>query len=92
MPLTHEHQISLLKDILSNQQTDCCGSVAEYEQVERLIQSLLVNSDMSDHVKQVLTDIHNYTQTALQASDVVAHITSNHENLSQWVGEMNAYS
>ena len=41
MPLSHEHQISLIKDILNNQQTDCCGSVAEYEQVERLVKSLI---------------------------------------------------
>ncbi|MEH7583434.1 YtzH-like family protein, partial [Priestia megaterium] len=29
--------MNILKDILSNHQSDCCGTVAECEQVERLI-------------------------------------------------------
>ena len=32
MPLQYQDQVSLLKDILTNHQTDCCGSVSEYEQ------------------------------------------------------------
>lgn len=35
MPLNAEHQMNILKDILSNHQSDCCGTVAECEQVER---------------------------------------------------------
>jgi hypothetical protein len=92
VPLSHEHQISLLKDILSNQQTDCCGSVAEYEQVERLVKSLMVNINMNDDVKNILTEIYNYSHIGLSSKDLEAHITSHQENLSQWVGEINQFS
>ena len=51
MPLSHEHQMSLLKDILTNHQTDCCGSVSECEQVERLVKSLMINMDIDSNVK-----------------------------------------
>ena len=44
MPLQYQDQVNLIKDILTNQQTDCCGSVSEYEQLERLIKSLMVNN------------------------------------------------
>ena len=54
MPLSHEHQISLIKDILNNHQTDCCGSVAEYEQVERLVKSLYSQYEYNDEVKNTL--------------------------------------
>ena len=33
MPLQYQDQINLIKDILSNQQSDCCGSVSEYQQL-----------------------------------------------------------
>lgn len=92
MPLSHKDQISLLKDILSNQQTDCCGSVAEYEQVERLVKSLMVNKNIHDDVKPVLTEIYHYSHTGLSSNDLEAHILSHQENLSQWVEEINPFS
>lgn len=64
MPLSHEHQMSLLKDILTNHQSDCCGSVSECEQVERLVKSLMVNMDIDSNVKTILTEIYDYSQGA----------------------------
>jgi len=92
MPLSHEHQISLLKDILNNQQTDCCGSVAEYEQVERLVKSLMVNMNINDDVKNVLTEIYNYSHTGLSSKDLETHITSHQDNLTQWVEGIDQFS
>ena len=92
MPLSHEHQITLLKDILNNQQTDCCGSVAEYEQVERLVKSLMVNMNINDDIKTVLTEIYNYSQTGINTNNSEDHITTNQNNLSQWVNEMDSFS
>ena len=40
MPINQQHQLEVLKDILVNHQSDCCGTVSECEQLERLIQSL----------------------------------------------------
>lgn len=92
MPLSHENQISLLKDILNNQQTDCCGSVAEYEQVERLVKSLMVNMNINNNIKNVLTEIYDYSKTGISSNNFKAHITSNQDNLTQWVEEIDSYS
>lgn len=92
MPLSHEHQISLLKDILNNQQTDCCGSVAEYEQVERLVKSLMINMNINNDIKNVLTEIYDYSKTGISSNNFEAYITSNQDNLTQWVEEIDSFS
>ena len=61
MPLQYQDQVSLLKDILTNHQTDCCGSVSEYEQLERLIKSLLVNSNI---IKMLNLYLNKFIRTA----------------------------
>ena len=81
MPLQYQDQVSLLKDILTNHQTDCCGSVSEYEQLERLIKSLMVNSNISQEVKPVLEQIYSYSQGGINSSSVDHHIESNVESI-----------
>lgn len=89
MPLSHHDQISLLKDILINHQVDCCGSVAECEQLERLVKSLLINPNTNDTVKPVLQEVYTYSQNGQYTQHLDNHIESNQENLSQWVEQMN---
>ncbi|KMY51303.1 YtzH-like family protein [Peribacillus loiseleuriae] len=92
MPLSHEHQMTLLKDILSNHQTDCCGSISEYEQVERLVKSLLVNNGVNQNVKSILQDVYQYSQSGISTSDLDEHIQTHQDQLTQWVDGMNQYS
>ncbi|MFC7786996.1 YtzH-like family protein [Rossellomorea sp. GCM10028870] len=92
MPLNSQNQMQLLSDILSNHSTDCCGSVSECEQVERLVKSLMVNADIHENVKPVLQEIYQYSQSGISSPDLSNHITTNQENLSQWVTDMNSYS
>ncbi len=92
MPLSHSDQVTLLKDILNNHQTDCCGSVAECEQLERLVKSLLVNSQVDQNVKNILQEVYQYSQHGVQTADLDHHILSNQENLSQWVNDMGQFS
>ncbi|MGE7118588.1 YtzH-like family protein [Peribacillus sp. NPDC046944] len=92
MPLSHENQLHLLKDILYNQNTDCCGSVAEYEQVERLVKSLMVNADIDQNVKTILKEIYEYSQTGIGASDLEAHINSHQDDLSQWIDDIDQFN
>ncbi|MCM3767153.1 MULTISPECIES: YtzH-like family protein [Bacillaceae] len=92
MPLSHNDQVTLLKDILSNHQTDCCGSVAECEQLERLVKSLMVNTKVDQNVKSILQDVYSYSQTGAQTADLDQHILSNQENLSQWVNDIDQFS
>ena len=92
MPLNYHDQVNLLTDILTNQQTDCCGSVAECEQLERLVKSLMVNSNLDQNVKPVLQEIYDYSQNGKNTSDLDEHILSNQENLSSWVNNIGSFS
>lgn len=92
MPLSHQDQVTLLKDILSNHQKDCCGSVSECEQLERLVKSLMENGKVSQSVKQILEDIYAYSQQGAQTAELDEHILTNQENLSQWVSTIDQFS
>jgi hypothetical protein len=92
MPLSHQDQVTLLKDILSNHQTDCCGSVSECEQLERIVKSLMVNTQMDQNVKNILQEVYEYGQHGAQTADLDQHILSNQENLSQWVNNIDLFS
>lgn len=92
MPLDLQDQVTLLKDILSNHQTDCCGSVSECEQLERLVKSLMVNTQIDQNVKNILEEVYTYSQHGAQTADLEQHILSNQENLSQWVTNIDQFS
>ncbi|QKE75232.1 hypothetical protein HPK19_22115 [Arthrobacter citreus] len=92
MPLNHEHQLTILRDILMNHQSDCCGTVSECEQLERLVQSLLTNDQVTDDVKAMLNDIYYYSQSGKYSSDLDQHINNHQNQLSQWVSDFNTYS
>lgn len=92
MPLSDQDQVNLLKDILTNQQTDCCGSVSECEQLERLVESLMENSNINPNVKSVLQKIHAYSQNGIHAANINQHIEANQQDLSAWVSDINQFS
>lgn len=92
MPLSHQDQVTLLKDILNNHQTDCCGSVAECEQLERLVKSLMVNTQIDQNVKSTLQEVYNYSQDGAHTADLDQHILTNQGNLSQWVDSIDSFS
>jgi YtzH-like protein len=92
MPLQYQDQVSLLTDILTNHQTDCCGSVSECEQLERLIKSLLVNSNIDQNVKNVLEQVYSYSQNGINSNNLDNHIESHQQELSQWVENIDQLS
>jgi hypothetical protein len=92
MPLNHQDQVTLLKDILNNHQTDCCGSVSECEQLERLVKSLMVNTQIDQNVKSTLQEVYNYSQQGAGTADLDEHILSNQGNLSHWVSNIDSFS
>jgi hypothetical protein len=92
VPINYQHQVNLLKDILNNHQTDCCGSIAECEQLERLVKSLMVNSDIHDNVKSVLQEIYTYSQAGVHTGNLDDHITTNQAHLAEWVNNIDQYS
>lgn len=92
MPLSHHDQVNLLKDILSSQEADCCGSVAEYQQLERLIKSLLVNTDVDSKVKSLLQDVYQYSQNGINSGDTEGHIELHRGQLAQWVNDIGQFT
>ena len=48
MTLSVSHQLELLNDILSEQTAGTDGSIAEYQQIKRLIQSMIANDRITD--------------------------------------------
>ncbi|GKU84836.1 YtzH-like family protein [Niallia sp. NCCP-28] len=92
MPINHEHQLNLLKDILNNHQSDCCGSVSECEQLERLITSLKVNGEINSNILPILEEIHQYSQKGIQSANLDQHIGSHQDQLSQWVDNIEGLS
>lgn len=92
MPLSHQDQVTLLKDILTNHQTDCSGSVSECEQLERLVKSLMVNTQVDQNVKNILQEVYQYSQHGVGTADLDQHILSNQDNLSEWVTNIDQFS
>jgi hypothetical protein len=92
MPINQQDQMNILKDILNNHQMDCCGSVSECEQLERLVKSLMVNGNVNNDVKNILGQIYSYSQNGIQATDLNSHIESHQQQLTQWVSDMEQYS
>ncbi|MBD1380181.1 YtzH-like family protein [Metabacillus arenae] len=92
MPLDYHHQVALLKDILSDHQTDCCGTIAECEQLERVIKSLMTNSNIDQNLKNILQQIYQYSQSGVNSSGLNQHIQSSQQNLTQWIHEIDTFS
>ena len=92
MPLSHQDQLMLLKDILSEHESECCGTVAEYEQLERLIQSLIANDAVNEQLKQSLESIYSYSQQGKYSRDSTKHINAYQQQLSQWILDLNTFS
>lgn len=92
MPIQYRDQVSLIKDILSEHQSECCGSVAECEQLERVIKSLITNSNTKQQVKSVFEDIYTYSQAGKNSTSLDQHIESHQEQLSQWIQDIDTYS
>ena len=85
MPINENHQLSIITDILENQKTDCCGTVSECQQLQRLVKSLLANKHIDSNIKNTLFDIYDYSQTGVNIQDLTQHIEQNKHYLSQWI-------
>ncbi len=92
MPLQYQDQINLIKDILTNHQSDCCGSVSECQQLERLVKSLIVNNQLNQQDTHTLNQIYSYSQGGVNSANLDQHIESHQQQLSQWVDNIDQLS
>ncbi|OEH91774.1 YtzH-like family protein [Bacillus solimangrovi] len=88
MPLTTQHQMNILSDILNNHLTDQSGSVSECRQLQRLIQSLIAKEETTAQVKDLLYEIYDYSQKGANIKNLTQHIQDNQSSITQWVDEL----
>ena len=85
MTLTIKDQLTLLHDLLDEQMIDSSGSIAEYQQIKRLVQAMVANNKINDkQLLQLLPEIYNYGRQGEIAQSLPEHITTNLENIENW--------
>ncbi|MFD2046374.1 YtzH-like family protein [Ornithinibacillus salinisoli] len=86
MSLNVNNQLTLLLDLLDEQQADCCAEVSEYQQIKRLVKSMMANNTITDNqLLQLLPEIYNYGRQGESVQNTEEHITSNKDNITQWI-------
>ncbi|MBD1223876.1 YtzH-like family protein [Virgibacillus halodenitrificans] len=86
MTLTVQNQITLLYDLLDEHSGEHFGNISEYQQIRRLVKSLLANQEISnDQLVQLLPEIYNYGLQGESASNAAEHISANKESIENWV-------
>lgn len=91
MPIQYTDQLNLLKDILQNQQEDCCGSVSEYEQIERLVKALMVSGHIDQEAISILNEIYSYGQNGKYTQNSERHIETHQNELNSWVSQIDQF-
>lgn len=85
MTLTVQNQLTLLHDILDEQIADSSGSIAECQQIKRLVQAMIAKKTINDEqLLQLLPEIYNYGRQGEIAQSLSEHIDSNRENIANW--------
>lgn len=85
MTLSVNDQLTLLYDLLDEQMIEHAGSVAEYQQIKRLIQELTAKDKITnEQLIQLLPEIYNYGRQGEIAQNLSEHITTNKENIKHW--------
>ncbi|OZU89581.1 hypothetical protein CIL03_00060 [Virgibacillus indicus] len=86
MTLTVNNQLTLLLDLLDEQQLDSSGNVSEYQQIKRLVKSMLANNSITDEqLLQLLPEIYKYGQQGENTQNVPEHIQENEQNINNWI-------
>ena len=90
MTLSVNNQLTLLYDILDEQQADCCASVSEYEQIIRLVESMVRNNSISnEQLLSLLPEIYHYGRQGVSAQNM--QITLQHIK-KIWMNGLKPYS
>lgn len=91
MTLTINNQLTLLHDLLDEQNIARNGSTAEYQQIGRIVKSIMGKSNITDEqLLQLLPEIYNYGKQGENAQDTPEHIIANKENINNWISAIQA--
>lgn len=85
MTLSVNDQLRLLHDLLDEQMIDNTGSIAEYQQIKRLIKEMIAKDKISDEqLLKLLPEIYNYGRLGEIAQSSSEHIMTNTDNIENW--------
>ncbi|MGM8365876.1 YtzH-like family protein [Virgibacillus sp. W0181] len=87
MKLTVNNQLTLLHDILDEQKEENDGNITEYQQIKRLVQSMMANNAIPDDetLFQVLPEIYHYGFQGEFVQCLTEHIHTNKDNIENWL-------
>lgn len=86
MRLNIAHQLQLLHDLLEDHALDFDYSLSEYEQIKRLVQSIISQSQISnEELIQVLPEIYHYGSQGKHVQNIEEHIITNQEQIKNWL-------
>lgn len=86
MTLTTNHLLTLLQDILHEQSSELQADVSEYQQIKRLVKTMMANNSISNEtLLQLLPEIYNYGRLGENAQNMEELIHLNKDNIEQWL-------
>lgn len=75
--MNYQNQLTLIADILKNQYAEQAGTHDEFEQIQRLTQSLQQNNHLDSNTHELLSNIEQYCTNG--------NCIENAENLQNWI-------
>lgn len=92
MVLTAFDQLNLLNELLEKHKTSNSGSIAEYQEIKSLVQSISTKNKFNDEqLLQLLPEIYNYGLQGELAQSLQEHVSTNKQNIISWtnaIGEI----
>lgn len=86
MTITVRDQLMVLHDILGEHAAECSGEVAEYQQIKRLVKSMMANNSITDkQLLNLLPEIYNYGHDGETVQNPPDHITTNKHKIENWM-------
>lgn len=86
MILTSNNQLTLLHDLLAEQRMEGTGTINEYQQIKRLVQTIFAHQTVANEaLLNILPEIYNYGRKGEIVQSITEHIASNNDSIQHWL-------
>jgi len=85
MYLTVQNQLTLLHDLLDEQVIYKTVSLNEYQQIKKLVQTMIANPNMDSDLLNILPEIYYYGMKGENAYSLQDHIIDHESRIEQWL-------
>ena len=89
MYLTVHNQLTLLHDLLDEQVTFRTVSHEEYQQIKKLVQTIIANKNMDSELLNILPEIYHYGMKGEVANSFTDHINEYEPKIEKWLEMIN---